>query len=231
MRIHGLILVAAVLPLGCDSSFLHPTQDGADAFPEPEVESFGGTLSGTAPLAAGLDPALLRVGAFRTRQEVTTELDHGDLDQADMSLSVRLDGATVDVLAVAPNPPSGVARCFFEESLSAAVESDAPHAWSLELPDPGVGEYVVLAWYDADGDGTLALTLDGEGSEYSVAPVKAVPEIGPDARLTLELVWREGDTWLGNAAGPTGIDGSFFEEPLAHAGPEGWETEVAGALR
>jgi hypothetical protein len=229
-RIRASILAAAVLSLGCDSPF-DPVADGADAFPEPVIAGFGGTLTGTAPLAAGLDPALLRVGAFRTRQEVTTELDNGDLDEADMALSVHLNDATAQALPVAPNPPTGVARYFFEEALPAMVEGDAPHAWSLELPEPGTGEYVVLGWYDADGDGTLALTPDGEGSEYSVLPVKAVPEVGPDARLTLELVWREGDTWLGNAAGPTGNDGTFFEEPLADAGPDGWEAEVAGALR
>jgi hypothetical protein len=231
MRIHGLILAAAaVLPLGCDSSVLDPgTDPGAES--EPVIESFGGVLSGTAPLAAGLDPALLRVAAFRTRQEVSTELDNGDLGHAEMVLSVGFGDVTAEVLSIGPNPPSGVARYLFEASVPATVEDDQTHPWSLVLPEVGEDDYVVLGWYDEDGDGTLALTLDGEGSEYSVLPTKAEPSIGPDARVTLELVWwHEQGKWIGTAAGRDG-DGMLFEESLFTSGSEGWETEVAAAGR
>jgi hypothetical protein len=163
---------------------------------------------------------------------VITELDNGDLDHAEMALSVGFGDATAHVVSIGPNPPTGVARYLFEASLPATVEADADHSWSLELPEAGGGDYAVLGWYDADGDGLLALTLDGVGSVYSVLPVKGVPELGPDAWLALEGVWwQEMGTWAGNAAGSTGPDGIFIEEPLFEAGPEGWEAEVAAALR
>jgi hypothetical protein len=40
-----------------------------------------------------------------------------------------------------------------------------------------------------------------------------------------------GGAWVGNVAGLFAGDGTFFEEPLAEAGADGWVTEVAAAQR
>jgi len=227
-RFVGLLLAATtLLTAGCD--LLEPEGPSPEEIGPPLDLSFGGALSGTVDLAAELDPTLLRVGAFRARAEVETELANGDLGTAEISLYVRTAG-TVEV-SIASDQAVGIDRYLFEPQVLATVADDEAHSWDLPLPAFGSGEYLVVAWYDEDGDGTLALSYDGPGSEYADSLSKPKPSVEPDFRLTLELVWWENNDWIGNAAGLLSMEGWGHEEPLSTAGPTDWEAEISSALR
>ncbi len=228
-RLVGLLLATTTLiSTGCD--LLEPSEPSAEDIPEPVDLSFGGALSGTVQLADDLDPTLLRIGAFRTRAEVETELANGDLGTAEMSLSVRSAGE-VEMQFIASDRPVGVDRFLFTPLVLATMADDDGHAWDLPLPAFGSDELVVIAWYDEDGDGSLALSEDGSGSEYADNLSKPKPSIEPTFQLVLELVWWENSDWIGNAAGLLSDGRRGHEEPLSWAGPEDWEAQILLPLR
>jgi len=238
LRVAGSLLAVSLLLPGCDPlGGLDPDggePEPGDEFMPPQV-GFGGTIWGEATAGEGLDPGRVRLGAFRTRRSVSVVLDSGDLDDEVVGVSVSFREAS-PVLSHTGPEPTGIDRYLLEPDVLATFDDDPARSFELTLPDEGQGEYVVLAWYDDDDDGRLALTPDGPGSEYSTPLQKVDPSVAPDYRMVLELVsWREEDVehpvWFGSAAGPEGPDGFAHEQSLHRLGPEAWEAEIPAALR
>lgn len=223
LRPLGLLLALALCPLGCD---VLPGGPGSEDVPPPAPMPMGfeGTLSGTATVAGGLDPSLLRVGAFAIPEVVPTELDNGDLADANVTLDVEMIDASITLVPV-EDEASGVERYLLVPAIVTDVDPNSG-AWSLNFFDTAPGDHVVIAWYDEDGDGQLALTPDGEGSEPHLAPSRPEPSVAADFRFVLEGIWWDQITWTGNAAGPVG-DGTFHEAAITSEIADGWEAALA----
>lgn len=223
LRTPSLILALAISSMGCD--FLEPDPPD-DPLPEPVVTGFDGVLTGTATVAEGLDPAQLRVGLFRTPGTHLAELDNGDLSSAEISLSIKMEDASV-TRGIFANEAPGLSHYLLEPELLATVDPNGSHAWTLDLYNTELDSYVVIAWVDEDGDELLAFTPDGAGSEPHRGLSRPRPTVAPDFRLVLEGVWWHTPTWTGNVAGLIG-DGTFHEERLTQEIHDGWEIEISG---
>lgn len=242
LRVAGSLVVASLMVPGCGLGGFGPAaEEGPDPANDddfaPQV-GFGGTIWGAVSMSEGLDPARLQVGAFRTRQSVSVMLDNGDLDDEDVRVTVSFREPFPVLSHAGPTAPTGIDHYRLEPDVLAMIamaDDDPSHPFDLTLPEDGEDEYIVLAWYDDDGDGRLALTLDGPGSETSAPLQKLEPLIAPDYRMVLELIsWREdGDrpVWFGSAAGPEGPDGFAHEDSLHRLGPDAWEVEIPTARR
>ncbi|MEM9453403.1 MAG: hypothetical protein AAGF11_04440 [Myxococcota bacterium] len=208
--------------MGCD--LLEPDMPDEPLPGPPEVTGFEGVLTGTATVAEGLDPAQLRVGLFRTPGVHLVELDNGDLSSAEISLSIKMEDASVTRGTFANEAP-GLSHYLLEPELIATVDP-ASDAWTLDLYDTEWDSYVVIAWVDENGDDLLTFAPDGPGSELHRAPTRPRPTVAPDFRLVLEDIWWQTPTWTGVAAGLIG-DGTFHEERVTQEIHDGWEVEIS----
>ncbi len=105
-----------------------------------EVRAFDGTLSGT---VLGAEPygGLIRVGTFEQEGRVFD----GAGDLVDSEVRVDVDAGTADLITSSPIYVGG----------DVSIESEfllADDDWELTYHGERTGEYVVVAWHDANND-------------------------------------------------------------------------------
>lgn len=191
--------------------------------------SFDGSLAVTIDRGAALADDRVQLGVFRSvneAQELTTLT--GDTLHEDFNLMVNSDTAAIEFWTDAVDEGEIVATAIAPVELGDKLDH---HDYMISMPDPDEDAYyVVIAWYDADGDGLL--DLSGTGFSETARPIGKDLEFDGDMfPMVLVDAQPEGDDdgWRGVAASGT-LFVNYRENWVSDSETEGWHAELATTL-